>query len=177
MAFRSPRQHPRNRKGKSQVPGRSRRLRSRLIFETLEERCLLSGVSWINPAGGAWEVADNWRDDQGVHRLPTATDDVQIYQPGSIVITHSTGDDTIHSLTSNQSLTISGILPARLRLARNRDPGSTPGTREIADLSAESRPVCGHRHVATSRVGQAFQPDVFRPLLLLSSYFVSGWKA
>jgi phage baseplate assembly protein gpV len=74
----------------------------------LEERCLLATVNWVNPAGGAWEVVGNWRDDLNVNRLPTAADDVCIDQPGSIVITHSSGDHTIHSLTSKESLTISG---------------------------------------------------------------------
>ena len=64
---------------------------------------MLSVVSWINPAGGAWEVGGNWSNGacQG------AGDDAVINMPG-ISVTHSTGSDTVKSLTLNDAFTLSG---------------------------------------------------------------------
>ena len=93
---------------------RSRRVRfHRLLVETLEPRTLLANIHWITPAGGShWEVASNWRDDQNVNRLPATADDVYINdgQLGSKESRSRTraGLDTIHSLTSKESLAISG---------------------------------------------------------------------
>ncbi len=65
---------------------------------------LLDAVRWINPAGGNWGVAANW--DAG--RVPGAGDDVTINMPGA-TITHSTGTDSVHSLTlTNGTLALSG---------------------------------------------------------------------
>jgi hypothetical protein len=86
-------------------------LRPRLTFELLEDRRLLSTVTWINPAGGDWSVANNWLDaSTGQNRVPAAGDDVVINesQAGSITITHTTGDDSVNSLTSNQNIVLSG---------------------------------------------------------------------
>jgi hypothetical protein len=77
-------------------------------LEQLEDRTLLSTISWINPAGGDWDTASNWMDDQGVNRLPDSSDNAVINQPGSITITHGQGIDSINSLQSNQSLVVSG---------------------------------------------------------------------
>src|SRR5712691_3776496 len=46
--------------------------------ELLEDRILLSSVSWNTDADGQWNVAANWLDDQHVARVPTAADDVTI---------------------------------------------------------------------------------------------------
>jgi hypothetical protein len=43
-----------------------------------------------------------------MHRLPGSTDDVSITQPGSYTVIHSTGTDTIHSLTADKNLSLSG---------------------------------------------------------------------
>jgi hypothetical protein len=81
------------------------KIKSRMaFFERLEERALLAPISGINPAGGSWRVGANWSG--GI--VPGANDDVTIDLPGSLTITHSTGTDTIKSLTSQESLTLSG---------------------------------------------------------------------
>lgn len=77
-------------------------------LEQLEDRTLLSTLNWMNPAGGDWDTASNWVDDQGVNRLPGPLDKAVINQPGSITITHSQGNDSINSLLSNQSILLSG---------------------------------------------------------------------
>ena len=68
---------------------RRKALRCRPTLEVLEGRCLPS-VTWdsVNhPDGGSWEDANNWIDDQGMHRLPGQYDDVTIagLNPGAIV--------------------------------------------------------------------------------------------
>src|SRR5438309_402415 len=74
--------------------------RGRLLLERLEDRTLLT-VTWINPAGGDWDTAANWQDDQGSHRLPVSTDDVLINTAG-ITVVHASApaNDEIRSLTS-----------------------------------------------------------------------------
>src|SRR4051812_47877860 len=73
------------------------KLKSRLaFFERLEERSLLAPISWINPAGGSWNVGANWSGGA----VPGTNDDVTIDLPGALTITHSTGTDTINSLIS-----------------------------------------------------------------------------
>ena len=52
-------------------------------MELLEDRQLLTTVSWINPAGGIWNTASNWRDDVGANRVPAAADDVVIDLTGA----------------------------------------------------------------------------------------------
>jgi hypothetical protein len=72
-------------------------------LEQLEDRTLLSTITWANPQGGDWSVAGNW----DLNRLPGPSDDVVINLSG-ITVTHSTGNDTIHSLTSTNPLMLSG---------------------------------------------------------------------
>jgi hypothetical protein len=76
-----------------------------LRLEILEDRNLPSTVTWINPAGGDWDTAANWVDDQGVHRLPGPADDAVIDTPG-ITVTHNMffTSDSVHSLTSAANL-------------------------------------------------------------------------
>src|SRR5438445_13017753 len=76
----------------------------RLWVEQLEERALLSVVNWINPAGGDWATAANW----STGALPGVGDDVVIDVPKNITVTHSSGTDTVHSLTSQKILLLSG---------------------------------------------------------------------
>ncbi|MDE2506575.1 MAG: hypothetical protein KGM43_05145, partial [Planctomycetota bacterium] len=75
-------------------------------LETLEERCLLT-VDWTGAGDGvSWGDPANWNTDA----VPVATDDVVI-NPGttsSIVISASTGDVTVHSLTGSDALEING---------------------------------------------------------------------
>ncbi len=67
------------------------------VFEHLEDRRLLATISWINTDSGSWSNPANW--SSGV--LPGPADDVVIDVPASITITHSSGSDTIQSLTGN----------------------------------------------------------------------------
>src|SRR5437763_12652622 len=86
-------------------PRRRRSLRFRPGAERLESLMLLATVNWTNPAGGAWDIAGNW--DLG--RLPAAGDDVVINVPtADVTITHATGSDSIHSLTSSEKFNLSG---------------------------------------------------------------------
>jgi hypothetical protein len=76
----------------------------RPALEALEDRCLPSAVFWTNSAGGSWSTPSNW----STGALPGPNDDVFIEVGGSAVITHSSGNDSIRSLTSSNALTVSG---------------------------------------------------------------------
>src|SRR5262245_3979522 len=84
---------------------RSRR-RHRPLVERLEDRTVPAAVSWDGGAGTLnWNDAANW----DTNALPTATDDVVIDVPASaITVTHGSGTTSIHSLTCQESLTLSG---------------------------------------------------------------------
>ena len=69
----------------------------------LEDRTLLSTVTWINPNGGDWDAAGNWSSDA----VPTVSDNVLIPITG-ITITHSVGDDSVNSLDSEAAIVMSG---------------------------------------------------------------------
>src|SRR5262249_9659616 len=72
--------------------------------EQLEERILLATVRWINPGGGDWAAGANWSTGQP----PGPSDDVGIDLAGNLVVTLSTGSDSIRSLTSQDALVLSG---------------------------------------------------------------------
>jgi RHS repeat-associated protein len=73
-------------------------------LEALEDRLMLSTVRWINSGGGDWDTPSNWSEGA----LPGAGDDVIIERPG-ITVTHSNAvTDSIRSLTSQASITLSG---------------------------------------------------------------------
>src|SRR6516164_9842420 len=83
----------------------SRKSRRLLHLEALEDRILPSTVTWINLAGGDWDTAANWRDDQGINRLPGPNDDTVINVAGNVTVTHSQNvTDTIKSLTASDPL-------------------------------------------------------------------------
>src|SRR5688572_26379544 len=63
--------------------------------EHLERRLLLAAVSWINPAGGAWNTAANWSSNPA---LPGAADDVTINFAGSYTVTLSGTAASVNSL-------------------------------------------------------------------------------
>ncbi len=67
----------------------------------LEDRTLLSTVTWINPGGGDWDTPSNWSTDA----LPGPADDVVISMPGITVTHSSSAPDSVNSLTitSNRS--------------------------------------------------------------------------
>src|SRR5437588_815426 len=61
-------------------------------------------VNWAD-ASGDWDTPANWSSNPA---LPGPTDDVTISVTGVPTITHSTGTDTINSLTSNANLALTG---------------------------------------------------------------------
>ncbi len=62
----------------------------------LEDRTMLSSVSWINPAGGDWNTGSNWNTGS----VPGASDDVTIDLSPGITVTHSQDDaDSVNTLT------------------------------------------------------------------------------
>src|SRR6266851_3581588 len=78
---------------------------TRLSLEALEDRILLTTDIFTNPLGGSWVTGSNW----SLGAPPTATQDAVVSPTGiGAVVTHTSGLDTIHSLTSNGSLLISG---------------------------------------------------------------------
>src|SRR5271168_3103610 len=85
--------------------GRTRPRSRRLRFEWMEERTLLSAVSWTGAAGdNNWDTPANWSSSPD---LPGAADDVTIDVSADVM--HSSNvTDSIHSLTSSQPLTITG---------------------------------------------------------------------
>ncbi len=81
-----------------------RRARHRPWLEILENRVVLSSVSWINPSGGDWDTASNWSSGQ----VPTASDDATISIAVSNPITHDqSASDTVNSVTSDDPITLS----------------------------------------------------------------------
>lgn len=83
---------------------RRRRIQYRpLQLELLEDRQLLSTVSWTNPAGGNWDQAANWKDDTGANRVPTNADDVVIDLSGADYTVTLNVDATVASVRLNSS--------------------------------------------------------------------------
>ena len=64
-----------------------------------------ASVTWVLNADGFWEIATNWSSDP---LLPGVSDDVTINVGGTRTITHSSGTDTINSLTSQEAIVLSG---------------------------------------------------------------------
>ncbi len=82
-------------------------LRKFLRFEQLEEREVLTAVSWIGGAAGNWDVAANWSNNA----VPASTTDVSINTSSSATITIKSGDvESVDSLVvgSLDSLSIAG---------------------------------------------------------------------
>jgi hypothetical protein len=82
---------------------RPRTVRARPRVEALEDRTLPAVVTWISSISGAWDVGSNW----STGRKPGAADDAVIDAPG-LTVRHSTGADSVHSITSNGTLELSG---------------------------------------------------------------------
>ena len=60
-------------------------------------------VNWVGQSGD-WSVAANW----STGALPGPSDDVVIPAGASIIVTHSTGSDSVNSVVSYQPFTLSG---------------------------------------------------------------------
>lgn len=68
-----------------------------LALEALESRATPAVIGWTNPAGGAWDDANNW--DLG--RTPQPDDDVVIRSLNyEAVIDHARGTDAVQSVSS-----------------------------------------------------------------------------
>ncbi|HTW95339.1 MAG TPA: calcium-binding protein [Tepidisphaeraceae bacterium] len=80
------------------------RKKTAFLLEWVEPRLYLSVNSWKNAVSGDWDTASNW----SLGHVPLATEDVQITVPGTYTVTHSTGDDSCASITSDAPLVISG---------------------------------------------------------------------
>jgi hypothetical protein len=72
-------------------------------LESLEDRTVPSTVTWISNASGDWADGTNWSSGS----QPGATDDVVINVSG-VTVTHSSGNDSVHSLTNSSDLVLSG---------------------------------------------------------------------
>jgi fibronectin-binding autotransporter adhesin len=72
-------------------------------LESLEERTVPSTVTWISTSSGDWADGSNWSSGS----QPGAGDDVVIDQPG-VTVTHSSGNDSVHSLTNSADLLVAG---------------------------------------------------------------------
>jgi hypothetical protein len=91
--------------GLKRRPIRARTARTRLAVECLEDRTLLSTIMWGNLLGGNWDTASNWVGGN----LPGPGDAVVIPVLNSgASVTHSTGSDTVQSVTSSANVTLSG---------------------------------------------------------------------
>ncbi len=79
-------------------------------LQLLEDRTQPSTLTWINPAGGDWNTAANWQEQgTGINRVPGAADDAVIdLGANDFTVTHSSGNDTVHSLTDRAAFTLSG---------------------------------------------------------------------
>ncbi len=71
-------------------------------LEILEQRIQPATVYWTG-SNGDWDTGSNW----STGTVPGVNDDVQINQSG-LTITHSTGTDSVNSITSSANLTLSG---------------------------------------------------------------------
>lgn len=77
--------------------------RCALNLELLEGRVVPSTIEWICDDGD-WGTLDCW--DQ--RRLPTATDDVVIDRPDTVLVTHSAGASTIRGLNCQEDFRLTG---------------------------------------------------------------------
>src|SRR5262245_58236477 len=68
-----------------------------LDLERLEDRLAPAQVNWTGGGDNtSWNDPLNWSG----HQLPTSADDVTISNPSTVRVVHSTGTDSINSLTS-----------------------------------------------------------------------------
>ena len=114
----------------------------RLAVESLEDRRVLAAVSWDGGGDGInWSDGLNW----STNALPTSADDVTISVPGTITVTHASGNDTIRSLTSAENLTITGG-----QLTVTTGASSVSGTFNLSNLAQLGVNGAGASFVANS---------------------------
>jgi hypothetical protein len=87
---------------------RPRTLPYRLRVEVLEDRTVLSSVTWFNPVSGDWDTAANWIDTTtGAHHVPVSGDDAVI-PFRNVTVTHAQNTASVAvSLVNEGSLDIS----------------------------------------------------------------------
>jgi hypothetical protein len=97
-----------NRPVRVRVRRPARRLFRPPFLEELEPRWVPNTVNWIGEFGGDWNTASNWLDATTLtSHVPGASDDAVIATSG-ILVTHSTNaNDSVHSVTSSASFSIS----------------------------------------------------------------------
>ena len=125
-----------------------------VTIEALENRCMLSTVSWNVGISGQWTTASNWLDDVGVARVPTSDDDVIINPAATVTVTIAgaqaaksvtvTGDDTLSLLNSSLSLVAASTI-SRLTLTGTGAVSTSgdltlSGTTSMADQSVLAGP-------------------------------------
>src|SRR5262245_31819255 len=81
---------------------------SPLLVEGLESRIAPATFNWDGGGDGTtWTDARNW-DSPGNNLLPGAADDAVINAAAGISIVHSSGTDSLRSLTSQNAILLSG---------------------------------------------------------------------
>ncbi len=100
----------------------------------MEQRALLSAVSWTGAVSNDWDTARNWSDDA----VPGANDDVTIDTADTVV--HSDDvTDTINSLTTTGPLSITGgTLAITGGTAANPVSSTIGGTLSVSNLGTLS---------------------------------------
>ena len=72
-------------------------------LESLEQRLVLSTITWIGPSGGDYDVPANWSPKQ----VPTAADDAVITLPSGSTVVHLQGNgDSVKTLTLSAGTTL-----------------------------------------------------------------------
>ena len=87
-------------------PARASRLRD-VNLEPLEQRCVLSAISWDGGGDGTnWHDSNNWSGDI----IPTASDDVTIDVAGTptIAYTATSGNRSVNSLVCRETINFTG---------------------------------------------------------------------
>ena len=89
---------------KSVKKNTTKRLRSFLALESLEERVVPTAITWKNPNGGNWDLGSNWVG--GV--APGSGDTAVIDTAGTATITIQSSDNIqVESVTTNGNVTLS----------------------------------------------------------------------
>src|SRR5262249_53387970 len=82
---------------------RRRSLNLRPWVQDLEERVVLSTITWVGPDGGDWDSTANWSPQQ----VPTASDNAVIAPTSSETIIHNTSTrDAVFNLSTNANTTL-----------------------------------------------------------------------
>jgi hypothetical protein len=111
--------------------------RYRPALHQLEDRIAPSVVNWIGGSGD-WENASNWQDaTTGMNHVPGPNDDAVINVAG-ISVTHSTGADTVKSLTLNDPLSLTGGTLTVTGTVQGGDLGLVGGTLSQATVLAST---------------------------------------